>query len=69
VEKITGEYLNLSSYVKESTRRGESIEMYMINRTTGDVISAPINPNFVAGILRTGILTSYKILGMKNQSK
>jgi len=54
--------IDLPSYCKESQRRGELVEVYLINRKTNDVIYTATNPNFIAGVVKAGYKSSYKLV-------
>ncbi len=51
----------LSEWVKESQRRGEKVKVYLVNHTTEEVVECSMSPNFIAGIIKTAVLTSYKL--------
>ena len=55
------EDLTLSEWVKEGQRRGEQVKVYLVNHTTKEVVACAINPNFIAGIVKTAALTNYKL--------
>ncbi len=55
------EDMTLSEWVKEGQHRGEKVKVYLVNHTTGEVVATSISPNFIAGILKTAVLTSYKL--------
>ena len=55
------EELTLSEWVKEGQHRGEKVKVYLVNHTTKKVVECSINPNFIAGIIKTAVLTPYKL--------
>ena len=54
--------IELSGWCKESQRRGEKIEVFMVKEARGtndqEVVQIAINPNFLAGLLKVGALTT-----------
>lgn len=59
--KNTIEQVDLPSWVKESQRRKEEIRAYLVNHTTGEVVACAISPNFIAGVMKFGVKTLYKL--------
>ena len=55
------EELALSEWVKEAHRRKEQVKVYLVNHTTKEVVAVSINPNFIADIVKTAVLTNYKL--------
>ena len=55
------EDLTLSEWVKEAQHRKETIKVYQVNHDTFEVVAVSINPNFIAGIVRTAVLTNYRL--------
>jgi hypothetical protein len=53
--------LTLSEWVKEAQRRKEEVKVYLVNHNTKEVVACSINPNFIAGIVKTAVLTDYKL--------
>ena len=53
--------LTLSDWVKMAQHKGEPVKVYLVNHTTKEVVACSINPNFIAGIVKTAILTNYKL--------
>ncbi len=53
--------LTLSEWVEEAQHREETVKVYLVNHTTKEVVAININPNFIAGIVETAILTNYKL--------
>jgi len=58
------EKIDLSSWAKESTRRGETIEIYLVKegKEQQEIVQIYINPQFLAGLLKVGILTNYCLI-------
>ena len=56
------EPVELTSWVKESQRRGEEITAYLVNEKTGEVVFCGINPNFIAGVMKYGETTNHKLV-------
>lgn len=55
------EELTLSEWVKGGQYRGEPVKVYLVNHTTKEVVACTISPNFIAGIVKTAVLTNYKL--------
>ena len=55
------EKIDLVSWAKESKRRNELVETYLVNRNTNEVIFVPINPHFIAGIVKFGLVGEYEL--------
>lgn len=53
--------LTLSEWVKEAQHRKEQVKVYLVNHTTKEVVAVSINPNFIAGIVKTAVLTNYHL--------
>jgi hypothetical protein len=53
--------LTLSEWVKEAQHRKETVKVYLANHTTQEVVAVSINPNFIAGIVKTAVLTNYRL--------
>ena len=53
--------LTLSEWVKEAQHRKEQVKVYLVNHLTKEVVAVSINPNFIAGIVKTAIMTNYKL--------
>ena len=54
--------VDLSAWAKESQRRGELIEVYLVNRATEEVIYTSTNPHFIAGVIKVGAIAPYKLV-------
>ncbi len=53
--------LTLSEWVKKAQHRNEQVKVYLVNHTSKEVVDVSINPNFIAGIVKTAVLTNYKL--------
>jgi len=59
--------IELTSWVKEAQRRDETVKCYLVRwGRDQEVIETHINPNFVAGIVKYGVYTSYKLVPVKD---
>lgn len=54
--------VDLPTWVKESQRRGELVEVYLVNRKTEEIIYTTTNPNFIAGVVKVGAIAPYKLV-------
>jgi len=54
--------IDLRSWVKESNRRNEEIDVYMVNGGTKEVVSVSINPHFIAGLMKWGEQAPYRLV-------
>ena len=60
------EKIDLSSWAKESARRHETIEVYLVKGgDEQEVVQIAINPHFLAGLIKTGELTKHCLIKSK----
>ena len=64
---MTEKIIELTSWIKESVRRGETIETYLVKEggEQQEVVQLAINPHFLAGLLKAGVLTKHCLIREK----